>query len=79
MTGATQMMKAMHKISLSFTSESQRIAVMKRKGKEKKKTASFYPVVFIRKLKDRIVQGQYASVHQKFLERKGGTNQLIHF
>lgn len=36
MTGATQMMKAMHKISLSFTSESQRIAVMKRKGKEKK-------------------------------------------
>lgn len=53
-TGATQMMKAMHKISLSFTSSSQRIAVMERKGKEKTHT-SFYPIVFIRTLKDRIV------------------------
>lgn len=54
MTGATQMMKAMHKISLSFTSSSQRIAVMERKRKEKTHT-SFYPIVFIRKLKNRIV------------------------
>lgn len=43
MTAATQMMKAMYKISLSVTSWSQRIAVVKRKGKEKNKN----PLPFI--------------------------------
>lgn len=47
-------MKAMHKISLSFTSWSWKLAVTGRKGKEQKHT-SLYPIVFIRKLKDGII------------------------
>lgn len=94
MTGATQMMKAMHKIRLSFTSSSQRIAVMERKGKEKKTrfllSYSIHKEIerqdcihwshleYSFQIRFRSLQGQHTSVHQKFLERKGGRSQLAH-